>query len=137
MNLNDLTTEEIKDLLNIQKVLNALLDKINNVETQITHNRKQIDALTKNINELSSKILAMDISTNNELKQVKTDNTLINQKLFNMDKQLVTLSKQITDLGEVIGNLEVIDDDDENKEESKKKNFKTKAVKDLKKVNKK
>ena len=139
MNLNDLTTEEIKGLLNVQKVLNALLDKINNVEIQITHNREQIDTLTKTVNDLSNKVMSMDISTSNELKQLKGDNIPINQKLFNIDKQLGTLSKVVSELDDYLAFItDNSDEEEESKEDTKKKNNSVnKSIKDLKKINKK
>lgn len=144
MNLNELSTEEIKGLLNVQKVLNALLDKISSVEIQITENREQIDTLTKTVNDLSNKILAMDISTNNELKQIKSDNITTGQKLFNIDKQLTASSKQFNEkLNEIEDYLSsLLDDqteDEENKDETKKKSSSVnkKSVKELKKINKK
>ena len=144
MNLSELSTEEIKGLLNVQKVLNALLDKISSVEIQITENREQIDTLTKTVNDLSNKILAMDISTNNELKQIKSDNITTGQKLFNIDKQLTASSKQFNEkLNEIEDYLSsLLDDqteDEENKDETKKKSSSVnkKSVKELKKINKK
>lgn len=138
MNLNDLTTEEIKGLLNVQKVLNALLDKINNVEIQITHNREQIDTLTKTVNDLSNRITTLEIATNNELKQLKSDNVPINQKLFNIDKSLGNYSKQLNEIEETLVKLVEKQDEDEESEETKKKNNSVnKSIKDLKKVNKK
>ena len=138
MNLNDLTPEEIKGLLNVQKVLNALLDKINNVEIQITHNREQIDTLTKTVNDLSNRITTLEIATNNELKQLKSDNVPINQKLFNIDKSLGNYSKQLNEIEETLVKLVEKQDDDEESEDTKKKNNSVnKSIKDLKKVNKK
>lgn len=139
MNLNDLTNEEIKGLLNVQKVLNALLDKINNVEIQITQNREQIDTLTKTVNDLSNRVTTLEIATNNELKQLKSDNVPINQKLFNIDKQLGTLSKVVSELDDYLAFItDHSDEEEESKEDTKKKNNSVnKSIKDLKKVNKK
>ena len=139
MNLNDLTPEEIKGLLNVQKVLNALLDKINNVEIQITQNREQIDTLTKTVNDLSNRVTTLEIATNNELKQLKSDNVPINQKLFNIDKQLGTLSKLVSELDDYLAFItDNSDEEEESKEDIKKKNNSVnKSIKDLKKINKK
>ena len=139
MNLNDLTPEEIKGLLNVQKVLNALLDKINNVEIQITQNREQIDTLTKTVNDLSNRVTTLEIATNNELKQLKSDNVPINQKLFNIDKQIGTLSKLVSELDDYLAFItDHSDEEEESKEDTKKKNNSVnKSIKDLKKINKK
>ena len=139
MNLNDLTPEEIKGLLNVQKVLNALLDKINNVEIQITQNREQIDTLTKTVNDLSNRVTTFEIATNNELKQLKSDNVPINQKLFNIDKQIGTLSKLVSELDDYLAFItDHSDEEEESKEDTKKKNNSVnKSIKDLKKINKK
>lgn len=134
MNLNDLSNEEIKGLLNVEKVLNALLDKINNVESQITHNREQIDNLTKTVNELSNKVMSIEISTNNELKQLKNDNIPINQKLFNIEKHLGNYSKDLLDIKESLDKLMPEDEEEDNK---KKKPSINTSVKDLKKLKKK
>lgn len=132
--LNDLTSEEIKELLNVQKVLNALLDKINGIESQITQNREQIDSLSKTISELSDKVMTMDISTNNDLKQLRTDITSLNQKVFNVDKVLGNYSKQLNE----IERLCKIEKTPEESEEPKKKenNSINKALKDVKKLKK-
>jgi len=132
MNLNELTPEEIRGLLNVQKVLNALLDKINSVEAQISQNREQIDTLTKSINDLSNKVLSIEINTTNELKQIKNDNISTNQKLFNIDKQLTSYSKQLSGIEEELSKIKV----DEEKEDTKKNTTTNKSVKDLKKVKK-
>ena len=88
MNFNDLSSEEIKELLSVHKVLNALLDKINSIEDQIHHNRDEIASLSKDISDLSDRITALDVTTNNDLKQIKTYSTQSSQKLFNMDKTI-------------------------------------------------
>ena len=134
MNFNDLSIEEIKELLSVQKVLNALLDKINSIEDQIHHNRDEIDSLSKTISDLSDRITALDVTTNNDLKQIKTDNTQISQKLFNMDKTLNTYSKQLNDIEKAFKN----DKNKEDTEDSKKKDNSdvTKSLKDVKKIKK-
>ena len=104
MNFNDLSSEEIKELLSVHKVLNALLDKINSIEEQIHHNRDEIASLSKDISDLSDRITALDVTTNNDLKQIKTDNTQISQKLFNMDKTINSYSKQLNDIEKAFKN---------------------------------
>ena len=134
MNFNDLSIEEIKELLSVQKVLNALLDKINSIEDQIHHNRDEIDSLSKTIADLSDRITALDVTTNNDLRQIKTDNTQISQKLFNMDKTINSYSKQLNDIEKAFKN----DKSKEDTEDQKKKdnNDVTKSLKDVKKIKK-
>lgn len=134
MNFNDLSIEEIKELLSVQKVLNALLDKINSIEDQIHHNRDEIDSLSKTISDLSDRITALDVTTNNDLKQIKTDNTQISQKLFNMDKTLNTYSKQLNDIEKAFKN----DKSREDTEDTKKKDNSgvNKSLREVKKIKK-
>ena len=134
MNLHDMSTEDIRKLLNVEKVLKALLDKIVDVETQIVSNREQIDLLNKSINELSNKILSMDISTNNEFKIVKTENTAINQKLFGIDKQLGAYAKELSEIEEELVKLEKQKEEDDEEKEEKKKTSSTKTKMDLKSI---
>ena len=134
MNLHDMSTEDIRKLLNVEKVLKALLDKIVDVETQIVSNREQIDLLNKSINELSNKILSMDISTNNEFKIVKTENTAINQKLFGIDKQLGAYAKELSEIEEELVKLEKQKEEDDEEKEEKKKTSSAKTKMDLKSI---
>ena len=134
MNFNDLSSEEIKELLSVHKVLNALLDKINSIEEEIHHNRDEIVSLSKDISDLSDRITALDVTTNNDLRQIKTDNTQISQKLFNMDKTINSYSKQLNDIEKAFKN----DKSKEDAEDSKKKDNSdvTKSLKDVKKIKK-
>lgn len=135
MNLHELSTEDIKKLLNVEKVLKALLDKILDVESQIIQNREQIDLLNKSVTELSNKIISMDISNGNEFKMVKNENTTINQKLFGIDKQLSAYSKQLSEIEEELVKLEKQkDEDEEDDKDEKKKSSASKTKVDLKSI---
>lgn len=134
MSNHNLSTEEIKELLSVQRVLNALLDKINIVEEQITHNRQQIDALSKEINDLSDKIIDLEISTGNELKQLNTFTTSVNQKLFSIEKNQANHLKLLGEIEKLCKTESNIDDQDDVKK--KDNSGVNKSIKDVKKLKK-
>ncbi len=128
----DLSSDEIKELLSVQKVLNALLDKISNVEESIAKNREEINSLSKLISTMSERITGIEISTGNDLNQLKKDTTSLSHKLYSIEQNVKENAQYLKTI-EKLCKQEKPKDEQEN-QKKKENNDVNRNVKELKKV---